>query len=176
MTTATISHAIFGGWTGVTDADVPAIGWSIIPDREDWAYLADPGAGRPATEQESAAYQFRYAYPDWKPVTDLVADGTEFAKNPPAAPAPSPVHVTPVPPVSQPVTASGEIVPATGPIPDATRERLAAEAAQADAAQKAADESLSRWGGKPEPEATQVIPAAGQITEAIEAVTEGEQS
>jgi hypothetical protein len=39
----------------LTDADVPVIGWNIIADRPDLAYLADPDAGRPATPAEMEA-------------------------------------------------------------------------------------------------------------------------
>jgi hypothetical protein len=171
MSTATISHAIFGGWAGVTDTDVPAIGWSIIPDHEEqFAYLADPAAFREPTEDELKVYAARKADPASYVLPWLYAE----YRAPDFRPVP-PVHVTPVPPVSQPVTASGEIVPATGPIPDATRDRLAAEAADADAAQKAAQESLSRWGGgKQAPDETQVMPVADTPTELVPVVTDEE--
>jgi hypothetical protein len=177
MSTATISHAIFGGWAGVTDTDVPAIGWSIIPDHEEqFAYLADPAAFREPTEDELKAYAARRADPASCVLPWLYAPYSA----PDFRPAP-PVHVTPVPPVSQPVTASGEIVPASGPVADATRDRLAAEAAQRAEAEAAREKALAAFNAahdqqdaaEAKPDATQIIPAAGQITEAIEAVTDG---
>jgi hypothetical protein len=158
------------GWTGVGSDDVPAIGWQIMRDRADLAYLADPAAFREPTEDELKVYAERRADPASYALPWLY----EPYRAPDFRPVP-PVHVTPVPPVSQPVTASGEIVPASGPVADATRDRLAAEAADADAAQKAAQESLSRWGGgKQAPDETQVMPVADTPTELVPVVTDEE--
>jgi hypothetical protein len=49
MTTDTATHVL-------TDEGIP-IGWSVIADHEELAYLADPDASRPATDGEMTALE-----------------------------------------------------------------------------------------------------------------------
>lgn len=149
---------IAGEWPGLTDADVPVIGWSIIADRPELAYLADPEAGRPATAAEMGAVEAA-AHAEYQAV--MLA--RESAGKVPRGPWPHSPAATAVPEPQPEV----EPEPQAGPQPESAED-------PAPVLDPIAELALQRFNeqqdAQDEREGTTVMPAAEQHTEAIPAV------
>lgn len=142
----------------------PLIGFSIIADHEDWAYLADPDASRPPTADEAAAYEARKTDLDF-----ARAYGDPYGIIPPPA-VPEPPKPSSVPHGPWPTTSAAVTVPGL-PVQDEAAEDPAP--VLSPIAELALERFHAEHDAQDEREATVILPAVdAEPTETVPAVAD----